>query len=66
MSAMRILPTRKMQLAGRRCDIGVPVEVPESDARLALRSGWAVVEPESGAEPAAAKPRARRKREQPE
>lgn len=38
---MKIVPTRTMRLGGRRVEVGKPVEVPEDDAKLALRHGWA-------------------------
>lgn len=47
---MKIVPHRTMRLGGRRVECGKPVDVPEDDARLALRMGWAAEAP--------AKPRA--------
>ena len=41
MPAMKIIPNRTMRLGGRRVEFGKPVEVPEDDARIALRHGWA-------------------------
>ncbi len=38
---MRIIPTRTMRLGGARVEFGRPVDVPEADAVLALRHGWA-------------------------
>lgn len=40
-TAMRIIPTRTMRLGGARVEFGRPVDVPEADAALALRHGWA-------------------------
>ena len=45
MPAMKIIPNRTMRLGGRRVEFGKPVEVPEEDARLALRHGWAAEAP---------------------
>ena len=42
---MKIIPNRTMRLGGRRVEFGKPVEVPEDDAKLALRHGWAVEAP---------------------
>ena len=42
---MQIIPNRTMRLGGRRVEFGKPVEVPEEDARLALRHGWAAEAP---------------------
>lgn len=42
---MKIIPNRTMRLGGRRVEFGKPVEVPEEDARLALRHGWAAEAP---------------------
>ena len=42
---MKIVPNRTMRLGGRRVEFGKPVEVPEEDARLALRHGWAAEAP---------------------
>lgn len=42
---MKIIPNRTMRLGGRRVEFGKPVEVPEDDARLALRHGWAAEAP---------------------
>ena len=42
---MKIVPNRTMRLGGRRVEFGKPVEVPEEDARLALRHGWAAKAP---------------------
>lgn len=42
---MKIIPNRTMRLGGRRVEFGKPVEVPEEDAKLALRHGWAVEAP---------------------
>ena len=42
---MKIVPNRTMRLGGRRVEFGKPVEVPEQDARLALRHGWAAEAP---------------------
>ena len=61
---MKIVPTRTMRLGGRRVEFGKPVEVPEEDARLALRHGWAAEAPAKrasaakadAAEPAAKQP----------
>lgn len=39
---MKIVPARTMRLGGRRVESGKPVEVPDEDAQLALRHGWAV------------------------
>lgn len=47
---MKIVPHRTMRLGGRRVECGKPVDVPEDDAHLALRMGWAAEAP--------AKPRA--------
>ena len=63
---MKIVPNRTMRLGGRRVEFGKPVEVPEEDARLALRHGWAAEAPAKRAsaakaeavEPAAAEPAA--------
>lgn len=43
---MRIIPTRTMRLGGARVEFGRPVDVPEADAALALRHGWATKAPE--------------------
>lgn len=51
---MKIVPTRTMRLGGRRVEAGKPVEVPEDDAKLALRHGWAT-EPTAKRAGAAAK-----------
>ena len=64
MPAMKIIPNRTMRLGGRRVEFGKPVEVPEDDARLALRHGWAAEAPAKrasaakadAAEPAAKQP----------
>ena len=64
MPAMKIIPNRTMRLGGRRVEFGKPVEVPEEDARLALRHGWAAEAPAKrasaakadAAEPAAEQP----------
>ena len=61
---MKIVPNRTMRLGGRRVEFGKPVEVPEEDARLALRHGWAAEAPAKrasaakadAAEPAAEQP----------
>ena len=61
---MKIIPNRTMRLGGRRVEFGKPVEVPEEDARLALRHGWAAEAPAKrasaakadAAEPAAEQP----------
>ncbi len=45
MPAMKIIPNRTMRLGGRRVEFSKPVEVPEEDARLALRHGWAAEAP---------------------
>ena len=53
-----------MRLGGRRVEFGKPVEVPEGDAALALRHGWAAEAPvkrasaakADAAEPAAEQP----------
>lgn len=42
---MKIIPNRTMRLGGRRVEFGKPVDVPEDDAKLALRHGWAVEAP---------------------
>ena len=42
---MKIVPNRTMRLGGRRVEFGKPVGVPEEDARLALRHGWAAEAP---------------------
>ena len=42
---MKIVPNRTMRLGGRRVEFGKPVEVPDEDARLALRHGWAAEAP---------------------
>lgn len=63
---MKIVPNRTMRLGGRRVEFGKPVEVPEEDARLALRHGWAAEAPAKrasaakaeAAEPAAEQPAA--------
>ena len=63
---MKIIPNRTMRLGGRRVEFGKPVEVPEEDARLALRHGWAAEAPAKrasaakaeAAEPAAEQPAA--------
>ena len=63
---MKIVPNRTMRLGGRRVEFGKPVEVPEEDARLALRHGWAAEAPAKRAsaakaeavEPAAVEPAA--------
>lgn len=59
-TVMRIIPTRDMRLAGQHCQAGVAVEMPESEAQLALRHGWAVQAPAAAPahEPAPRKPRA--------
>ena len=61
---MKIVPNRTMRLGGRRVEFGKPVEVPEDDARIALRHGWAAEAPAKrasaakadAAEPAAEQP----------
>ena len=61
MPAMKIIPNRTMRLGGRRVEFGKPVEVPEEDARLALRHGWAAEAPAkraSAAKAAAVEPAA--------
>lgn len=55
---MKIVPTRTMRLGGRRVEVGKPVEVPEDDATLALRHGWAVKAPASTKAEAEAKAKA--------
>lgn len=40
---MRIIPTRTMRLGGQHVEQGRPADVPDEDAALALRHGWAVV-----------------------
>lgn len=64
---MKIIPNRTMRLGGRRVEFGKSVEVPEDDAKLALRHGWAVEAPAKqrasaaradAAEPAAEQPAA--------
>ena len=63
---MKIVPNRTMRLGGRRVEFGKPVEVPEEDALLALRHGWAAEAPAKRAsaakaeavEPAAVEPAA--------
>ena len=50
---MKITPTRTMRLGGRRVEFGKPVEVPDEDAKLALRHGWAVVAAAKRSAPAA-------------
>lgn len=42
---MKIVPNRTMRLGGRRVEFGKAVDVPEDDAQLALRHGWAVEAP---------------------
>lgn len=42
---MKIVPNRTMRLGGRRVEFGKTVDVPEDDAALALRHGWAVEAP---------------------
>lgn len=55
---MKIVPNRTMRLGGRRVEVGKPVEVPEDDAHLALRHGWAVEAPAKRATEAEAKAKA--------
>ena len=38
---MRILPLRKMLIAGRHCEVGVPVQIDDANAAHAIRMGWA-------------------------
>ena len=42
---MKIIPTRTHRLGGRRVEFGKTVDVPEEDAALALRHGWATKAP---------------------
>ena len=42
---MKIVPNRTMRLGGRRVEFGKAVDVPEEDAALALRHGWAAEAP---------------------
>ena len=57
---MRITPSRSMRLAGRHLPEGVPADVPEAEAQLALRHGWAVAVPDGKA------PRRKAEAEQPQ
>lgn len=54
---MKIIPTRTMRLGGRRVEAGKAIDVPETDAALALRHGWAVeAKGKAGKEKAASPP----------